>query len=287
MIMDEDGFFIEQSICIVGMGLMGGSLALALRGYCSQIIGVDPNPDTLALARDKKVVDLASDDLRAVLPQSDLVILAAPVRTNLALLKKFPQIHPEPLSIMDLSSTKTAIVTAMNELPEGYAALGGHPMCGKEKSGLAHADSKLFWDSIFALTETNRTTPELGALADQIIKIISAHPFWIDAPTHDRWVATTSHLPYLISSALAACTPIEVSPLIGTGFQGASRLAASDITMMMDILITNREQVLGALSRYKKALDEIEMALMNASDDLPVLLEKARQNRVELVNPIS
>lgn len=280
---DEDGFFIEQSICIIGLGLMGGSLALALRGYCARLIGVDPEPATLVLAREKNVVDFATDDLAEALAQADLVILAAPVRTNLALLEKIPQIHPDPLSIIDLSSTKSAVVAAMNQLPQGFAALGGHPMCGKEKAGLAHADGKLFWDATFALTETERTTPALRTLAYQIITIISAHPLWIYAPTHDRWAAATSHLPYLVSSALAASTPPEAAPLIGPGFQSTGRLAGSDITMMLDILTTNREQVLKALDRYKSTLEEIESAVRNADDELPVLLEKARQNRKTLM----
>ena len=89
--MNDDGFFIEQSICIVGLGLMVGSLALALRGYCNRIIGVDPDFGTLALACEKNVVDFATDHLAEALPQADLVILAAPVRTNLDLLEKIPQ----------------------------------------------------------------------------------------------------------------------------------------------------------------------------------------------------
>ena len=194
------------------------------------------------------MVDFATDHLAEALPQADLVILAAPVRTNLALLEKIPQIHPAPLAIMDLSSTKSAIVAAMNQLPDGFAALGGHPMCGKEKAGLAHADAKLFWDSTFALTETKLTTPALRELTDKIIAIISAQALWIDAETHDRWTAATSHMPYLLSIALAASTPTEVAPLIGPGFLSASRLSGSDITMMMDILTTNQAQVLDALS---------------------------------------
>jgi len=275
--MDDDGFFIEERICIVGLGLMGGSLALALRGSCAQIIGVDSNPNTLSLAKEKQMVTLATDNLVEALYQSDLVILAAPVRVNLALLKEIPKIHPQPLSIMDLSSTKTEISAAMDKLPPGFAALGGHPMCGKEQAGLAHADGKLFWDSTFALIKTTHTTPELRTLADQIIRIISAQPLWIDAHTHDRWAAATSHLPYLVSTALVASTPEEAAPLVGPGFHSTSRLAASDITMMMDILTTNREQVLEALARYRRAFDEIESALEEPPDQLTPLLQKAQQ----------
>ncbi len=284
--MDEDGLFIEQSICIVGLGLMGGSLALALRGYCTRIIGVDPNPESLAITCEKNVVDFATDDLAEGLSKADLVVLAAPVRTNLALLEKIPQIHPGPLAILDLSSTKSAIVAAMNRLPQGFAALGGHPMCGKEKAGLAHADAKLFWDSTFTLTETQRTTQELRLLAEKIITIISAQPLWIDAETHDRWTAATSHMPYLLSAALAASTPLEVAPLVGPGFQSTSRLAASEITMMLDILATNQEKVLDALSCYREALDKIETALSKNPESLRPQLESARKNREKFVKPI-
>lgn len=281
--MNDDGFFIEESICIIGLGLMGGSLALALRGYCNRIIGVDSNPATLVLAREKNVVDVATADLTSALSQADLVILAAPVRTNLTLLKIIPQIHNGPLSIIDLSSTKVKIVSAMNQLPEGFAALGGHPMCGKEKAGLAHADAKLFWDSAFVLTETERITPDLRSLADKIIEIIGAQPLWINAETHDHWAAATSHMPYLLSVALAASTHQEVAPLIGPGFQSTSRLAASEITMMLDILATNQEQVLKALSRYRDSLDQIENALRNSPISLRSQLENARENRENLV----
>jgi prephenate dehydrogenase len=277
--MSEDGFFIEQRICIVGLGLMGGSLALALRGYCSRTIGVDTDVATLALACENNVVDFATDQLAEALSQADLVVLAAPVRTNLALLETIPQLHPDPLSILDLSSTKSAIVTAMNRLPERFAALGGHPMCGKEQAGLAHADAKLFWDSNFALTETECTTPALRELADKMIAIIGAQALWIDAATHDRWTAATSHLPYLVSAALAASTSPEVAPLVGPGFQSTSRLAASDIRMMLDILTTNQGQVLAALARYKDVLDEIERVLRENPENLRPQLEHARQNR--------
>ena len=136
----------------------------------------------------------------------------------------------------------------------------------------------------FALTETERTTPVLRNLVEQMINIISAKPLWIDAPTHDRWAAATSHLPYLVSSALAASTSSEAAPLIGSGFQSTGRLAGSDITMMVDILTTNRQQVLEALARYRITLEEIERTVRNAGDELPGLLEKANKNYQKLID---
>jgi prephenate dehydrogenase len=156
-------------------------------------------------------------------------------------------------------------------------------MCGKEKAGLVHADAKLFWDSTFALTETERTTPTLRRLTDKIIAIVGAQALWIDAATHDRWTAATSHLPYLVSVALAASTPQDVAPLVGPGFHSTSRLAVSEITMMIDILITNQEQVLTALSRYRDALYEIEKVMRENPEDLRNRLEIARQNRESII----
>ena len=105
--------------------------------------------------------------------------------------------------------------------------------------------------------------------------------------THDRWTAATSHMPYLIASALAASTPQDVAPLVGPGFQSTSRLAASDITMMLDILATNQAQVLKALACYRDALDKIESVLQENPENLGPQLEYARQNRESIVNWIS
>ena len=281
--MVEDDFFIERRICIVGLGLMGGSLALALQGYCQAVIGVDPDLETLELALKQKAIQVATPNISEAITQADLIILAAPVRANLKLLEEIPRFCPGPLSILDLSSTKSEIVEAMNRLPKGFSALGGHPMCGKETSGYLHAEAKLFWDATFVLTKTHNSSPELINLAGKIIAIIGAKPFWLDPATHDRWAAATSHLPYLISSALMISTPREETSLIGPGFLSTSRLAASDVVMMMDILLTNREQVLRALSQYRKAIVQIDDLLQNSPDELRSLLLEARLKREKIV----
>ena len=278
--------FLHQRVAVLGLGLMGGSLALALRGSCAARVGVDPKPETLALALEMGAVDFATDDLIDALSRADLVVLAAPVRTNLALLKSIPRAHPGPLMILDLSSTKSEIVAAMNRLPAAYAAVGGHPMCGKETSGLVHADSKLFVNTPFALTETDRTTPELRQVVETLIAIVGAQPLWLAAGTHDRWAAAVSHLPYLTSLALADCTPQDAAPLISSGFQSVSRLAASDPTMMLDILTTNRTQLLAALERFQASIDSLRETLQN-DDEAALLnaLERARSTYQSLISP--
>jgi prephenate dehydrogenase len=248
----------ESSVAIVGLGLMGGSLAMALRGHCKSLLGCDLDQETLKLAREKEVVDVADSNLSAILPQADLIVLATPVRTILELLITIPKYLREPVVIMDLGSTKTEIFQAMAALPPALDPIGGHPMCGKEKSGLENASGDLFIGAPFALTALSRTTPRARSLAEEMIQVIGAKPIWMEPEIHDEWVAATSHLPYLLSVALTNATPLEVSPLVGPGFQSATRMAASNPEMMRDIFLTNQDQVIKAIRRFITKLENLE-----------------------------
>ncbi len=251
---------------------MGGSLALALRPHCAAIHACDISPAARALAMERHVVDTVCARPAELPRDTDLLILAAPVRVNLRLLADLPDLWDAPLMVLDLSSTKRAIVEAMRALPPRFDPLGGHPMCGKETSGLAHADPQMFRGAPFAFTPLERTSPYLHALAQDLAERIGARPLWLDAETHDRWVAATSHLPYLLSLALKKATPAEAAPLIGPGFRSTTRLAASNPAMMLDILLTNREPVLQALARFRAQLDALESALCAGEEN--ALLEQ-------------
>jgi prephenate dehydrogenase len=261
-------------VAILGLGLMGGSLALKLRGQCQALLGCDSDPATLALARQWNLADQISDRPGEILPQADLVILATPVLKILDLLDELPALHPGQPAVLDLGSTKTRIVQRMQALPERFDPLGGHPMCGKERSGLAYADPDLYQAAPFALTPLPRTSPSLRQLAEQLARRIGANPFWLEAETHDRWVAATSHVPYLVANALAAATPLEARPLVGTGFRSTTRLAPSSWTMMHDVLETNRPNVLAGLQRFRQQIEALEDRLkagdMQALEELTV-----------------
>ncbi len=264
--MDESDFGTLR-IGFFGLGLMGGSLALALRPHCAEIHACDIDPATRRMAAEKGVVDSACAHLASLLPRIDLLILAAPVCVNLRVLADLPRLWDAPLMVLDIGSTKRVVVESMQTLPPRFDPLGGHPMCGKETSGLAHAEAEMFRGAPFAFTPLERTSPRLRSLAQTLVERIGAHPLWLDAATHDRWVAATSHLPYLVSTALKAATPAEAAPLIGPGFRSTTRLAASNPKMMRDILLTNREPILQALARFRAQLDAIENELR--SEDHP------------------
>lgn len=242
---------------------MGGSLALALKGKCAALFGLDPHHATLELARRQNIVDLADSDPAKLLPQADLVILAAPVPAILTLLQQLPDFTPNQCIVLDLGSTKRLIVDAMSRLPERFDPIGGHPICGKEKLSLAHAERTLYYAAPFLLTPLERTTARARSAAEQIIAAIGAKATILDATEHDRILASTSHLPFLLSSALTLATPQDVASFIGPGFKSTSRLAGTSSSMMLGILESNRQNVLASIRRFRALLDEIEAALEN------------------------
>lgn len=242
----------ETRVCIVGLGLMGGSLALALRGQTAGLTGVDRDPLTLQMARLQDVVDLATDDLAAAVATADLLVLATPVRTILALLDRLSVLRPDGIPVIDLGSTKAAIVAAMDRLPIGFEAIGGHPMCGKETAGLSAADPGLYRGRRFILCRSARTTPAIEATARDLAAAVGARPLYLPPDRHDAIVAAVSHLPYLTSAALMRLAGSEgLWEVSASGFRDTSRLSGTDPRMMLDILLTNREAVLESLDRYQ------------------------------------
>src|SRR4026208_1317040 len=196
----------DSKIAIIGLGLMGGSLALGLKGKCAALYGCDPHLPTLELALSQHIVDYADSDPAKLLPNVDLVILAAPVPAILTLLEQLPLFTPNPCIVMDLGSTKKLIVDAMSQLPERFDPIGGHPICGKERLSLANAERTLYYAAPFLLTPLGRTSPRALSAANQIIEALGAKGKTLDAVEHDRILASTSHLPFLLSSALALAT---------------------------------------------------------------------------------
>jgi len=276
--MSEPDFNLATSrIAIVGLGLMGGSLALGLRGKCAALYGIDPHPATLELALSQNIVDDADRDPVRLLPAADLVILSAPVPAILTLLGQLPSLTPNPCIVMDVGSTKKLIVDSMSRLPERFDPIGGHPICGKEKLSLANAERTLYYGAPFVLTALTRTSPRAMAAANQIVEALGAQARILNADEHDRILASTSHLPFLLSSALALVTPADISSFVGPGFKSTSRLAGTSSSMMLGVLQSNQENVLNALHGLQNQLAEVESAL--ASKDfskLEIILNKAQ-----------
>jgi len=274
----------ESKIAIIGLGLMGGSLALGLRGKCAALYGIDPHQPTLELAISQRIVDYADSDPAKLLPEANLVILSAPVPAILTLLEKLPAYTSNPCIVMDLGSTKKLIVESMSRLPERFDPIGGHPICGKEKLSLANAERTLYYAAPFLLTPLKRTSKRALTAANQIIEALGAKGKIIDAVEHDRTLAATSHLPFLMASALALTTPEDFSSFVGTGFKSTSRVAGTSSSMMLGVLQSNRENVLNSLHGLQNELANIESALTsNDLTKLETILKEAQSKYQKLI----
>jgi prephenate dehydrogenase len=285
------GGFTSRHLAVVGLGLMGGSLALALRDYAETITGVDPDAATRQYALENKIVDTVTDDLKAGVTDADTVILCAPVQMIVTMLtRRIGSYLRSNTLLIDIGSTKQDICAAMADLPIGVQAVGGHPMTGKETNGVQASVSTLYQGRPFVLCPTRRTTPATRLRALSLIDALGAVPFEMDAHRHDRLVAAISHLPYLLSSALVATVAKEgeVDPtvweLAAGGFRDMSRLAGQDVQMMGDILSTNTQAVATLLALFRVQLAMLEAMLVSRDDQqVADFLKPAREARISWI----
>jgi prephenate dehydrogenase len=257
---------IFEKIGIVGLGLIGGSIALAARELwpSSLVIGVD-GKDVLETAMRRHAIDVAADDL-IVLAEADLVILAAPVRQNLALLAELDEHVRVPAVVTDTSSTKRAIVEAARDLPPRFTFVGGHPLGGAARGGLEHARTDRFGGRPWLLTPTSDGAGDAVEKLSSFVSALGAKPQLISVADHDRVLAYLSHLPQLVASSLMQVIGEAVGPdglaLAGRGLVDTTRLASSPSDIWTDIAATNADEIRGALDILLETLstlrDELE-----------------------------
>ena len=276
--MQKETTLTDTTLAVWGLGLMGGSLCMALKGKCKKLIGIDPDPEIIKLAKEKNLCDLAATTPQSVLSQANIIILAAPIHGILAQIEELPRYHQGQVMVMDLGSTKNVIQQKMEQLPANFDPIGGHPVCGKENSTLVNADAGLFQNAVFALTPLERTTDKTRSLAARIVKEVGANPLWIDAARHDEWISHSITLPYLAANLLAAVTPSETAPLVGPGFTSTTRLAVQSPEMMLDILTTNQEASLKVVNLLK---EELLLFEKNLKSNNIQALEKQFRNGAE------
>ena len=262
---------VFQKIGIVGLGLIGGSVALAARQIwpTSLVIGVD-NKDVLETAMRLHAIDVAADD-PIVLAEADLVILAAPVRQNIELLGELGDNVHQPAVVTDTGSTKRAVVEAARALPARFSFIGGHPLGGGAKGGLEHARPDLFVGRPWLLTPSMPSIPTTGGgdaveKLSAFVRALGAEPRVLDVATHDRVMAFLSHLPQLTASALMQVVGEAVGPeglaLAGRGLADTTRLASSPPEIWRDIAATNADEI-------GPALDAMIALLQDLRRDLP------------------
>jgi prephenate dehydrogenase len=279
----------QAQVTIVGLGLMGGSLAAALkaRRACRRVVGVGRREETVSQALDAGLLDEGTCDLARGVRHADMVVLATPVRTIIQLVTEIGPLLRAGCVLTDLGSTKQAIVQAMQSLPAQVQPLGGHPMCGKETSGLSAADPLLYAGARYVLTPLACTHQDTLDLVGQMVLAVGSEALLLDAARHDLLVAGVSHLPYLAAICQVANAQDlgdeTAWELAASGFRDSTRLAAGEETMMLDILLTNRAAVSHVLSLLQARLEEL-CHLLEAGDEsgLQSMIGDAAQQRRRL-----
>jgi prephenate dehydrogenase len=274
-------------VTILGTGLIGGSFGLALRKYTTDlhITGWDRS-EVVREAQSRSAIDSAfSVELGPALENADLVYIALPISATLDLLPEIARLAPGHALITDACSTKVRIVEdAADLVPDDSTKLflGGHPMAGRELSGIAHADADLFRNNTYALIGTS--SDSLDARISAFVKIlekIGSRPLWLGAQQHDYAVGLASHLPQLAAVALGSFLYDHLDEnglpitLAGPGLRDSLRLAGSPYSTWRDIVLTNKEVLSAALDLFARRLDDLRERL--ASRDLEADFDAANE----------
>jgi len=271
---------------IVGVGLIGGSLGLALkeRGLAEEVVGVGYRDSTLKQAEERGAVDRWTLDMAEGVAEADVVVICTPVGLVAEKAAEALPAMKRGSVLTDVASTKAAITTKIEAmLPEGIAFVPAHPMAGSEKRGVENAQADLFDGARCILTPTGRTPAEALATVREMWQGVGASVETLDIHEHDRIVAEISHLPHLVAPAIINAVHESSLPYAATGMKDTTRIAASDVKLWIDIFKDNRDNILNALAQFGDELAALRHALENNDwATLADTLEDAHRRREQI-----
>jgi prephenate dehydrogenase len=281
---------VIERLAVVGVGLLGGSLARAARarGLARRIVGIGRERARMAAALRDGTLDAATADMAEGAREADVVVLAAPVLANEALLTRLWPVVPDGALITDVGSTKRGIVAVAERLAGGrpVAFVGSHPMAGSERSGYDAARADLLQGALVIVTPTETTEPGALKRVTELWEQCGARVIALDPETHDRAVAAVSHLPHVVARALVdAVVRFEPTALdvAGRGFRDTTRIAAGDPVVWREILLANRDAVTASLRAFRAALGDLERVIEagdGAALEARLAAIKARRERL-------
>ncbi len=269
-----------RKITIVGVGLLGGSLGLAIkkRGLANEVVGYVRRAASIAECKKAQAVDLCTQDLQEAVADADLIVLCTPLAQMLPLLKEMrPAIKPGAI-ITDVGSVKATVVKELESLvaKSGAHFVGSHPMAGAEKTGVAAARAELFHNAVCVVTPTQRSHPPSVKKLETFWKAVGARVLRLSPESHDELVSRSSHLPHVAAATLANLVldpkhPKSQPLLCATGFRDTTRIASGSPEMWRDIAMANRKNLSKALDVYIRDLKKFQ-SLLKKGD------EKASEN---------
>ena len=275
-------------VAIIGTGLIGASIGLGLREHVDakaiEIVGFDREGQRARSAEKRNAIDKRERNAMVAVDGAALVVLSTPVLAMREVMEEIGGVLMPGAIVTDTGSTKAEVMTWARELlPSTVNFIGGHPMAGKTEVGAEHADPRLFDGARWALVPTREASQEAVQTVASIVSGFGAKPMFMDAEEHDAYVAAVSHLPLLAAAALFRLTRDseawpELSMLAAGGFRDSTRLAGTDEQLAHDIAITNRDQVVHWLQRYRSQLYELEDKLLDLEGEEELLEWFAKLN---------
>lgn len=289
---DERSALPYGRVVIAGVGLIGGSLAIDLRELrlAREVIGLVRRPEAAAEALARGMVD-AAGCAPAIARGAELVVLAGPVAAIPAQLEQLaPHLAPGCV-VTDVASTKAELMRLLPaRMPPGTWLIGGHPMAGSERAGMAHARGGLFIGAAWPICPAPGVPAAAIARLEALIRSLGAEPLRLDPAVHDAIVARVSHLPHVVAAVLATAALGDgdgadlLRRLASTGFRDTTRIAAGSAPLWRDICLSNRAALLAALDRFEAMLGEFRRALAEGREDaVAAALEAGRTARARLV----
>jgi len=271
-----------NKVAIVGTGLIGGSLALAIKkkGIAREIIGVSRHKKTLLLAKRRGVIDKGSQNLN-IIKDADLVILATPVSTIINSAPKILKLIKKGCLVTDVGSTKQAIVSKLGRIFPKY--VGSHPLAGSEKRGIINAGPDIFRDSLCILTPTKNTDREALDKIKRLWLELGARVVFLTPHAHDNILSFTSHLPHLVAFSLIGTVPKKYLRFASSGLKDTTRVAASDSQLWVDIFLSSQKNIIKAIELFQENLSSIKSALKRKDKRLLAeILIEAKKKRDSL-----
>lgn len=272
-------------VAIIGLGLIGGSLGLALKAAGAEVSGYARRSETVSAALARGVADRCGSDMPSAIKGADIIVIATPVLTVKDIFIEIAAHLPKSAIVTDVASTKAEVMKWAGEyLPARACFIGGHPMAGKEASGIAAADAGLFRGSTYCLFPRGNVKPGQRRQMEDMVKAVGAKPFYIDAQEHDEVVAAVSHLPHLLSVALVSATVNDprwnaMAKLASSGYRDATRLASGDPRMSRDICLTNKGPIIKAMDSYIDRLKELRRLVNGGDEKIEEYFVEARKAR--------
>ena len=268
-----------HKVAIIGVGLIGGSIALAIKkkNLAKEVVGLSRHKKTLSIATRIGAIDKGSQRV-GVVKDTDLLIFATPINTMLALAPSISKIIKPDCIVTDVGSTKSEVVAKLGKIFPHY--VGSHPLAGSEKRGIMNASPQILQGSLCILTPQKNTSPQALKKIEKLWRRIGVKVIFLSPKLHDKILALVSHLPHIVAFSLIGSIPTRYLKLAPSSLRDTTRIAASDSSLWSDIFLSNQKNILNSIKLLEKNLAKLKSAIQRKDRKLLTkVLKEAKEKR--------